>query len=212
MAENGAVISVPADYFPASLEFPETGTTRAELQAIYMEIKRSRSFACEAFFELGTAGIIRETGLSEEQALRADDRQASEPVLWLDSEERAGLFTEAMRERGLRCIMGGRFLHVMGNTSKEEAVQRLLAAYAHRWPDTALTSVSLGDGPNDLGMLASTDIGVIIPGKHEHRMSIDSKNRVLRPTSPGPAGWNEAILTILAERRDERPAAQSNGA
>ena len=212
VAENGAVTNIPADYFPDAMDFSEGGITRAELQAVYAEVKQAGSFNCEAFYELGVAGIIRETGLTEEQAIRANDRQGSEPVLWLDSDEQAGQFAKEIHARGLRCIAGGRFLHVMGNTSKEQAVQRLLDAYARKWPGTVLTSVSLGDGPNDLGMLASTDIAVIIKGKHEHRMSLESQNRVLRPPSPGPRGWNEAILAILAEQQDTRPAAQSNGA
>ena len=211
VAENGAVIDVPADYFPGSMELPEREMTRAELQAVYEEVKRAYDFECEAFCELGVAGIMHATGLTKEQAMRANDRQASEPVLWLDTEERAGQFEQEMHARGLRCIMGGRFLHVMGNTSKEEAVHRLLHGYAHKWPGRVLTSVSLGDGPNDLGMLASTDIAVVIKGKHEHRMILDSQNRVLRPASPGPAGWNEAILAILAEQQDNRITAQSNG-
>jgi mannosyl-3-phosphoglycerate phosphatase len=211
VAENGAVTNIPPDYFPGSMQFAESEITRAELQAVYADVKHACAFNCEAFYELGVAGIIRETGLTEQQAIRANDRQASEPVLWLDSDERASLFAQEVHARGLRCIMGGRFLHVMGNTSKEQAVHRLLDAYARKWPGTVLTSVSLGDGPNDLGMLASTDIAVIVKGKHEHRMSLESKNRVLRPASPGPAGWNEAILAILAEQQDRLPRAQSNG-
>ena len=211
VAENGAVIAVPAGYFPDSVAFSQDEISRADLQADYEEVKQAGSFKCQAFFELGVAGIIRETGLTEEQALRANDRQASEPVLWLDSEARAGKFEQEMQARGRRCVRGGRFLHLMGNTSKEQAVHLLLDAYSCKWPGAVLTSVSLGDGPNDLGMLASTDIAVVIPGKHEHRMTLESQNRVLRPTMPGPAGWNDAILAILAEQQDNRPSAHSNG-
>ena len=104
-----------------------------------------------------------------------------------------------------------RFLHLMVNTGKEDAVRELMNAYSRTYPDTAFTSVSLGDGPNDLGMLASTDIAVIIPGKHKHSMTLKSANRILKPTLPGPAGWNEALLAILAEQPDNGPQAHSNG-
>jgi mannosyl-3-phosphoglycerate phosphatase len=145
-------------------------------------------------------GIIRETGLSEAQALRANNRLASEPVLWLDSDARAEEFAARIIALGLRCIRGGRFLHVLGDTGKEEAVRELLTAYASKWPTATLQSVSLGDGPNDLGMLATTDIAVVIAGKHKHAMKLDSTNRILRPAQPGPAGWNAAILELLAEQ------------
>lgn len=200
VAENGAAMHIPEGYFSGDTTPLLATTTRSELQVVYENVKLEHAFTCEAFYELGVDGIIRETGLTEQQAMRANDRKASEPILWLDSEARALQFEQAMNARGLRCIKGGRFLHLMGDTGKEEAVRQLLHAYSAKWPGSQLTSVSLGDGPNDLGMLASTDIAVIIPGKHNHPMTLKSQNSILEPASPGPAGWNEAILTILADQ------------
>ena len=211
VAENGAVMHIPAEYFPTPTTFLPGTVTRAQLQSAYKAIKLTNAFNCEAFYELGVAGIIRETGLTKQQAMRANDRKASEPILWLDSDERAAKFEQELNALGLHCIKGGRFLHLMGNTDKDRAVRQLLDAYSHKWPGRALLSVSLGDGPNDLGMLATTDIAVIIPGKHKHRMTLNAQNRILRPTSPGPAGWNEAMLTLLAEQLDNSPTAHSNG-
>jgi mannosyl-3-phosphoglycerate phosphatase len=202
VAENGAATDIPDGYFPEST-FPEGTVPRAELQSVYREVKQAGGFDCEAFFELGIAGIVRETGLTEAQADRANDRLASEPILWRDTDQRAAEFEQEMLTRGLRCIRGGRFLHLMGNASKEQAVQGLMDSYRRKWPGRTLTSVSLGDGPNDLGMLATTDIAVIIPGRHEHNMTLESQNRILRPEAAGPAGWNEAILGILAEQEKD---------
>lgn len=211
VAENGAAMHVPVDYFADSVD-PTAGLiTRKELCAAYEAVKLAFAFDCEAFFELGVSGIMRETGLTEQQAIRANDREASEPILWRDSAERATLFEQELSKRGLRCIRGGRFLHLTGNTSKEAAVQRLLELYALKWPGAVLTSVSLGDGPNDLGMLAGTDIAVIICGKHDHPMNLNTNNRVLRPTMPGPTGWNEAMLTILTDLQANRLTAHGNG-
>ena len=211
VAENGAAVHIPDDYFPASATYPAGMVSRSELQSAYAAVKAAEAFDCEAFYELGVSGIIRETGLSQQQAMRANDRKASEPILWLDSDGRAAEFERQMKTRGLRCIRGGRFLHLMGDTDKEEAVRQLLDAYSEKWPGKTLASVSLGDGPNDLGMLACTDVAVVIPGKHEHDMTLDTQNRILRPTSPGPAGWNEAMLVLLAERQDNSPSAHNNG-
>ncbi|MBT8083630.1 MAG: HAD-IIB family hydrolase [Woeseia sp.] len=211
VAENGAAMDVPADYFPGSTMLSTATISRDQLQTVYNEVKVANEFRCQAFYELGVPGIVRETGLTERKAMRANDRKASEPILWLDSEERAALFSQEMQARGLRCTRGGRFLHLMADTGKDEAVRQLIDAYMRKWPGTTLTSVSLGDGPNDLGMLASTDIAVVIPGKHEHRMSLTTQKRVLRPTSPGPVGWNEAMLTLLAEQQDVQRATHKDG-
>ena len=211
VAENGAAMHIPAGYFPAAARFPSGKVTRSQLQSAYSTVKLAGAFKCEAFYELGVSGIIRETGLTEQQAIRANVRKASEPILWLDSDERAAEFEQEMNARGLRCTKGGRFLHLMGDADKEGAVRQLLDAYSHKWPGSTIVSVSLGDGPNDLGMLSMTDVAVIIPGRHKHRMTLDTQNRILRPTSPGPAGWNEAILELLAEQPVSSPTAYSSG-
>lgn len=207
VAENGAAMLVPDDYFSKADLFIPGATPRHVLQSTYSAIKKASDLNCEAFFELGLAGIMRETGLAEKQALRADDRMASEPILWLDSEARMRQFERDVNERGLTLLKGGRFLHLTGRTSKEAAVRQLLEAYSQEWPDVKITSVSLGDGPNDLGMLAATDIAVLIPGKHKHTMSLASDNQILRPVSSGPGGWNEAMLTIIAEQQDQQRTA-----
>ncbi|MGI9221894.1 MAG: HAD-IIB family hydrolase [Woeseiaceae bacterium] len=199
VAENGAAMLVPDDYFSKADLYIPGAVPRSELQSIYTAIKQAHDFNCEAFFELGLSGIMRQTGLTEEQASRADDRMASEPILWLDSEARMQQFEREASAKGLACLKGGRFLHLTGRSSKEAAVRQLLEAYALEWPDRKIISVSLGDGPNDLGMLATTDIAVLIPGKHKHPMSLSTDNRVLRPEIAGPGGWNEAMLTILKE-------------
>ena len=210
VAENGAATYIPAGYFPSDASIASGSTERAALQDAYQKAKHAGAYDCEAFFELGVAGIVRETGLTQEQAALANERMGSEPILWRDSAEKEKQFQQDMAALGLQCVRGGRFLHLMGAASKEQAVRRLLEAYAARNPDTELVSVSLGDAPNDLGMLATTDIAVIIPGKHDHPMTVDAGNRVLRPESAGPAGWNEAMMVLLAEQEEGRLSAASS--
>lgn len=211
VAENGAAIDIPADYFPDPAAAPASAPTRAELQSAYEDARRDGNFNCKAFYELGVAGVMRETGLSELQAQRANDRIASEPILWLDGDDQLETFEQAMTARGLRCVRGGRFVHLMGDIGKEHAVRRLLDAYARKYPGMTLTSVALGDAPNDLGMLSSTDIAVIIAGKHDYTMTLTAGNRVIRPAPPGPAGWNEAILALLNEHPDGSAATNDSG-
>ena len=211
VAENGATIWVPPAYFAGSTVWLEPTASRAEIQTVYKELKAAGSFDCDAFFELGISGIMRETGLTEVQARRANERLASEPIRWRDSDARVAEFMQAADKRNLRCVRGGRFLHLMGKTGKEGAVGRLMQAYSAEWSDKALTSVSLGDGPNDLGMLAATDVAVIIPGRHGQPMPLNSNNRILRPVAAGPAGWNKAMLSIIADHAAPEDAANTNG-
>lgn len=211
IAENGAVIDVPRDYFDDSIVSSSEGHARERIQAAYSAAKREHEYDCEAFFELNVSGIMRETGLDRVAAERANLRGASEPVLWRDSDARAAQFAAQMSEHGLFCVRGGRFLHVMTSPGKHTAVAKLLERYTVRWPSAKITSVSLGDGPNDLGMLATTDIAVVIPGRHEHPMPLSSNLRVLHPKAAGPAGWNEAILSILAEYNEQASSKARSG-
>ncbi len=199
VAENGAAIRIPDGYFQASASLESTPDRRAAIQSIYERIKADLGCDCEAFFELGVTGIVEATGLSEEQAALANERTGSEPVLWRDAAEKLEAFQDAVREHGLRCTRGGRFVHVMVDTNKAEAVGHLIDAYKGEWPGVEIMSVSLGDGPNDLAMLARTDVAVVIPGKHDHPMALESGNRVLRPDAFGPVGWNEAMQALLSE-------------
>ncbi len=198
VAENGASIHVAGQEFPDSMAV-DGAVPREELQRIYREMKDEGGYRCEAFFELGTDGIVTQTALPAKRAALANERTASEPILWLDTEAHATDFAAKARERGLNCVRGGRFLHLIGQTSKEKAVQQLIDVYVDRYPNDHVLSVSLGDGPNDIGMLETTDIAVVIPGKHRHDMTLTTQNRIVRPAAHGPVGWNEAMLALLAE-------------
>ncbi|MEM9335898.1 MAG: HAD-IIB family hydrolase [Pseudomonadota bacterium] len=198
VAENGASIHVAGQEFPDTMAV-DGAVERGELQRIYRDIKEQHGYRCEAFFELGTDGIVTQTALPPARAALANERAASEPILWLDTEARAAEFAAKAREHGLNCVRGGRFLHLIGQTSKEKAVQQLIDTYVDRYPSEHVLSVSLGDGPNDIGMLETTDIAVVIPGKHRHDMTLTTQNRIVRPAAHGPDGWNEAMLALLAE-------------
>ena len=203
VAENGAAIDIPNGYFDESLGINAPTVGRQLLQQAYLGAKAELGLDACAFFELGTEGIMDATGLDADQALRANERLASEPILWRDSEGKLEKFSEAMREKGLQCVRGGRFVHLMPDTNKAEAMLSLVKAYGKHWSGNNITSVALGDGPNDIRMLEAADIAVVIPGKHEHDMTLKENNRVLYPSAHGPDGWNEAMLSLLQSDEPE---------
>ena len=203
VAENGAAIDMPDGYFDESLGVNAPTVGRQLLQQAYLGAKAELGIDAIAFFEMGTEGIMDATGLDADQARRANERQASEPILWRDSEEKLEAFAGAMREKGLQCVRGGRFVHLMPDTNKAEAMLSLVKAYRKHWSGNDITSVALGDGPNDIRMLEAADIAVVIPGKHEHDMTLKENNRVLYPSAHGPEGWNEAMLSLLQSDEPE---------
>lgn len=198
VAENGAFIDVPQGYFSDSIRLNERSAPRAELQQVLLTLRDAQGFDAVGFFELGTEGIVEHTGLAPGKARLANRRAASEPLLWRDTDAALERFGRAVGERGLRCVRGGRFVHLMGQTDKADAMGSLVKAYQQHFAADSLRTIALGDGPNDLGMLQAADVAVVIPGRHAHPMPLNDHPRVLRPEQAGPAGWSEAILSLFS--------------
>ena len=61
-----------------------------------------------------------------------------------------------------------------------------------------LTTVALGDSPNDTAMLELADIAVLIKSAKSEQIRLQSPRKIIRTQLPGPAGWQDAIEEILA--------------
>ena len=62
-------------------------------------------------------------------------------------------------------------------------------------------TLALGDAPNDIEMLQAADFGVIIANPHRNPlppMPGEGTGRITRTTLAGPAGWNTAVLDLIA--------------
>ncbi len=157
-----------------------------------------------SFAELGEKGIAEATSLKPDDAALANQRQASEPIQWNDTESRLQDFIAEAEARGLSCTRGGRFVHLMGKHDKADAVSTLCNAFREKWSGTEIESIALGDGPNDLGMLRAADIAVVIPGKHGVPMPLDDHKDARFPAEPGPTGWAAAMRELLDGWRSQR--------
>lgn len=206
--ENGCALCFPLD---ADYPFDVSGYEQLDGCAIrcfppgYAEIRgfiaRQRDrhgWRLRGFDDMSAAEVATATGLQRDQAADAKQRLCSEPFLWLDSDENLARFIAAAETAGLRVTRGGRFWHLMGNSSKALALDAMRGLfYPH--PDTPTTVIALGDSENDRGMLQIADIAVVIRRHDGTHLDYTGTRQTIYTQQAGPQGWNQAVLEILQQ-------------
>lgn len=187
-AENGSVIVCPGQ--PAQVLGPGYASIRDML--VFLRDKFEWRFS--GFGDMGVAQVSALTGLSPEQAACAMQRKATEPVLWLDTQENMHQFRTELERQGLKTLQGGRFLHILSKGDKGSALEKI-ATMIH----PGAWTIALGDSPNDRDLLLAADCAVIIKRKHQPHLSIPERPDAILTTDTGPAGWNQAIQQLLDE-------------
>lgn len=197
IVENGAGIA------GIDAQQGEGDSVHERIRAVLSTLPLASHFT--GFADWSVEEVAHKTGLSPEKAALARLRRFSEPGLWDGSEEERNVFAGQLAAHGLTAVQGGRFLTIMPPVSKAEAMRRVAARLCESQASPVFT-VALGDAPNDLAMLKAADLGVIVANPHHAPLPVTERERsghILRSRLPGPAGWNEAILTFLAREGRE---------
>lgn len=201
VTENGSVIHGPEDYLQTENRPSGKITLGIAYPAILDQIGKlpaslRRHFT--GFAEMSVEAVVDATGLAFDDAKRAKDRQATEPFLWSGTAMELEALEDIVGNAGLRIQRGGRFYHLTGHATKEQAMDRIVKTIAEQRPDFEIISIALGDGPNDLAMIEAAHFGVIMP--NPEGVTIEStKPQVRTAPLPGPEGWAIAVTEILAE-------------
>jgi mannosyl-3-phosphoglycerate phosphatase len=202
IAENGAAIFFPDGYrnFKIDAGFRRPPYTVIELGATYSEIRRfiysvKERFKLKGFGDLSVEEIEFLTGLAPEQAALAKQREFTEPFLLEDPRTVDDLVPIAA-SRGFEITSGGRFFHLVGiRQDKGRAVQQCAQIFA-RNTENGVVTIGLGDSANDISMLESVDVPILLPHSDGSYEDIDLVN-LIKADHPGSIGWNDAILDVL---------------
>lgn len=194
--ENGAAAIIPAGYFGQADEERLNFSTEYTTILKVLDVLREQGYRFRNFAALDAADVSALTGLDMDDAAMAKARFASEPLLWDDTEHRLQEFKHHIEQQDLKLIKGGRFYHVTGLFDKSTAIQNIVDRYHAQDPDCTMVSIGLGDSPNDLAMLETVDIPVVIKSARSNEMQLRNPNAIFS-VAEGPQGWNEAILNIL---------------
>ena len=96
-----------------------------------------------------------------------------------------------------------RWEDVVSEIYDTDRMREIAARYASG--DQSPRMIALGDAPNDIEMLETADIGVIVANPHANPLpGLDGEKagRIARTQKPGPEGWNKSVLRIIEDRQD----------
>lgn len=192
IAENGSLIAIPTE--PPVLWGPDY----KDICRLLDQWRADYGWQFEGFHDWDVDAVAEHTGLSKAAASMAASRQASEPLLWHDSDENLKAFQALLEKQQLQLKKGGRFWHVMGQTDKVNAM-KYLSERQQRLTGAPVSVIALGDGPNDVAMLEAADVAVIVhnPDSDGIQISPRDEQQLIETTLAGPAGWNAAILQVI---------------
>lgn len=194
ITENGMAISHESIIHTSNANYDEIKTFLATLP-------ESLRTHINGFNDMSIQEVMQHTGLDQQHAEAAKSRLASEPFLWSGSDAQMAEVSTLGANQNLTITRGGRFYHLMGKGDKNTAIRWVL----EQSKDKNTISIALGDGPNDVSMLAEADYGVIIPNPHGTAISIQNpKGKIITAPLTGPAGWSAALAMILDELEQTR--------
>ena len=166
------------------------GINLTEIHDKITPLQKPFNFNCYSLLTIEQA--IHYTGLTEEEAMLSQQRQFSEPIIWLDDEERKNDFLEKIHQLGLNATQGGRFLTISSHHDKAKALKWIKNSLENDY-QTKFISIALGDGENDISMINACDIKILIKNNNEH---LQRSDWVLSEMC-GPSGWNQEIMKVL---------------
>ncbi|MFB4356634.1 mannosyl-3-phosphoglycerate phosphatase-related protein [Pantoea sp. BS_4] len=192
IAENGAVLYFHED---KPVRIPDDKLNYVAICRILSAMKQQFRFS--GFQDFSDSDVSAMTGLPEAEAALARQRDASEVIVWRDTEEALDRFRHALADYHLTLTQGGRFWHVMpARSGKGHALHKLLSHYSHQ----DLITIGLGDGPNDAPMLDAVDYAIVIKGFSKTPVTLTRNDgQVYHTTHHGPEGWCEGLDHFLTQ-------------
>ena len=196
IVENGAGIVFPEADAVANDNGPDDYQS---LRAMIKGLTSSLDGLFQGFGDWSVDEVCARTGLDPQAAMLAKKRRFSEPGLFTGNAEQKALFEAELDQKNFMAAQGGRFFTIMPKTSKAARMTEIVSLYADLY-GPAITTIALGDAPNDLAMLETAHHGVIIANRAHKPLPVTQRERqghILRSEKTGPEGWNEMIWQLV---------------
>jgi mannosyl-3-phosphoglycerate phosphatase len=142
--------------------------------------------------------LARDSGLTLVEAAAAKAREHDEPFRLRPPEAPARERLEQMLAHlGVTVVRGRRYDHAVAGADKGKAARALRLLYRKAYDP--LTIVGLGDALNDVPLLRSVDLPVVVRSRSDDDTSEVSRQVPWAEVTEavGPSGWQAAVLRIL---------------
>lgn len=171
-----------------------------ELEKCMPDVERVLGVKVLPLPEMSTGEVMEKTGLPEEKAGLARQRETGIPFLvqgthdiLAEDIERAN---RALASSGILLTRGGRFFHVIdAEAGKGTAVKKIVDLLSRKY-EVEIISCAVGDGENDRSMLEVVDRPFFVrrpDGSHAEAKGIPVT------AGTGPEGFTEAVQSIIRE-------------
>jgi predicted mannosyl-3-phosphoglycerate phosphatase (HAD superfamily) len=158
----------------------------------------------QSLCDLSDKQVAAVTGLDLESAARAKQRQHSETLVWLGTPADRNAFAAQVEALDMRCVEGGRFVHVLASGGKAEAVSWLHHKMRRERPDLERArSLSAGDAENDVEMLEVTDFALLVRSPVNEPPTVRRRGGLVISDIAGPAGWAEGMEALIERVEEE---------
>jgi predicted mannosyl-3-phosphoglycerate phosphatase (HAD superfamily) len=113
-------------------------------------------------------------------------------------------FAAQVEALDMRCVEGGRFVHVLASGGKAEAVSWLHHKIRRERPDLERArSLSAGDAENDVEMLEVTDLALLVRSPVNQPPTVRRRGGLVISDIAGPTGWAEGMEALIARVKEE---------
>ena len=206
IVENGSAIYSPIGYFTDDTLSTCVDQVRREGQydvirlgvemPRLLQLKRNHAPNLESLVECTHERAIELTGLTEAEALAAQERYYTLPIVLTDDVALEPLITAAEAAQ-LQVLMGGRFAHLMGLCDKGKAIQSFCSMHAQQHQQH-ITLIALGDSCNDRAMLAVADHAILVKNHKDDWLDMNGDS-IYKTRQQAPDGWVEGIVQVLSD-------------
>ena len=187
IAENGAAVFIPKNYFPFSYSCTKVarynvirlGASYESLREKLAKIKEKTAAKIVGFGDMTLEELAYDTGLPLNLAKLAQIREHDEPFRIVEGNKSHIL--KAIKNQGLHCTEGGRYFHLTGNNDKGKAINVLKNLYCQMFGK--VETFGVGDAPNDFPMLNVVDKPFFIKKKAHVNSRLNAWTGILKLVS-----------------------------